>query len=136
MSSKVLTRRQARWAEFLSEFHFVITYRPGRLATLPDALSRQDDVHPERGVDFISKNPENFHQVLKQNEIQESRFFSIKSDIFSDVVDQIQRKVWQDKYYKEILKKLARGESVPDYSVEPQAIRGFDMEKTARGGLF
>ncbi|MBW0515735.1 hypothetical protein O181_055450 [Austropuccinia psidii MF-1] len=40
MSSKVLTRCQAFWAEFLSEFHFSITYHPGRLATLPDALSR------------------------------------------------------------------------------------------------
>ncbi|MBW0566055.1 hypothetical protein O181_105770 [Austropuccinia psidii MF-1] len=39
MSSKVLTRRQAHWAQFLSEFHFSITYRPGRLATPPDALS-------------------------------------------------------------------------------------------------
>ncbi|MBW0531560.1 hypothetical protein O181_071275 [Austropuccinia psidii MF-1] len=36
MSSKVLTRHQARWAEF----HFSITYCPGRLATLLDALSR------------------------------------------------------------------------------------------------
>ncbi|MBW0483618.1 hypothetical protein O181_023333 [Austropuccinia psidii MF-1] len=33
MSSRVLTRRQAHWAEFLSEFHFIITYCPGRLAT-------------------------------------------------------------------------------------------------------
>ncbi|MBW0573707.1 hypothetical protein O181_113422 [Austropuccinia psidii MF-1] len=41
--------------------------------------------------------------------------------MFSDLVDQIQRQVWQDKDYKEILKKLARGESVPDYSLEPQA---------------
>ncbi|MBW0523289.1 hypothetical protein O181_063004 [Austropuccinia psidii MF-1] len=38
MSSKALTFPQARWAEFLSEFHFSITYCPGRLATLPDAL--------------------------------------------------------------------------------------------------
>ncbi|MBW0515066.1 hypothetical protein O181_054781 [Austropuccinia psidii MF-1] len=67
MSSKVLTRHQAHWAEFLSEFHFSITYHPGRLATLPDALSCWDNVYPERGVDFISKNPQNFHQVLKQN---------------------------------------------------------------------
>ncbi|MBW0591574.1 hypothetical protein O181_131289 [Austropuccinia psidii MF-1] len=89
MSSKVLTHLQAHWAEFLSEFHFIITYRPGRLATLPGALSRRDDVYPERVVDFISKNPQNFHQVLNQNEIQESRFFSIKVDMFSDVVDQI-----------------------------------------------
>ncbi|MBW0490901.1 hypothetical protein O181_030616 [Austropuccinia psidii MF-1] len=51
MSSKVLTCCQAHWTEFLSEFHFTITYRPGRMATLPD------DVYQERGVDFISKNP-------------------------------------------------------------------------------
>ncbi|MBW0571571.1 hypothetical protein O181_111286 [Austropuccinia psidii MF-1] len=121
MSSKVLTRCQARWAEFLSEFHFTITYRPGRLATLPDALSCWDNVYPERGVDFISKNPQNFHQVIKQDGIQESRFFSIKVEIFSDLVDKIQKEVWQDKDYKEILKQLARGESVPDYSLEPQA---------------
>ncbi|MBW0471426.1 hypothetical protein O181_011141 [Austropuccinia psidii MF-1] len=36
ISSKVLTCRQARWAEFLAEFHFSITYPPGCLATLPD----------------------------------------------------------------------------------------------------
>ncbi|MBW0496871.1 hypothetical protein O181_036586 [Austropuccinia psidii MF-1] len=48
MSSKVLTCCQARWAVFLSEFHFTITYRPGRLATLPDALSRQDVVWTDR----------------------------------------------------------------------------------------
>ncbi|MBW0529141.1 hypothetical protein O181_068856 [Austropuccinia psidii MF-1] len=40
MSSKFLTFCQAHWAEYLSEFHFSITYCPGRLATLPDALSR------------------------------------------------------------------------------------------------
>ncbi|MBW0580938.1 hypothetical protein O181_120653 [Austropuccinia psidii MF-1] len=121
MSSKVLTCRQACWAEFLSEFHFTITYRPGRLATLPDALSRRDDVYPERGVDFISKNPQNFHQVIKQDGIQESRFFSIKVEVFSDLVDKIQKEVWQDKDYKEIVKQLSRGESIPDYSLEPQA---------------
>ncbi|MBW0545390.1 hypothetical protein O181_085105 [Austropuccinia psidii MF-1] len=114
MSSKVHTCHQARWEEFLYEFHFSITYLPGRLATLPDALSCWDNVYPERGVDFISKNPQNFHQVLKQNEIKESRFFS-------DLVDQIQKEIWQDKDYKKILKKLARGESVSDYFLEPQA---------------
>ncbi|MBW0565368.1 hypothetical protein O181_105083, partial [Austropuccinia psidii MF-1] len=70
MSSKVLTFCQAHWAEFLSEFHFTITYRPGKLATLPDALSHRDNMYPERGVDFISKNPHNFHQVIKQDAIQ------------------------------------------------------------------
>ncbi|MBW0568830.1 hypothetical protein O181_108545 [Austropuccinia psidii MF-1] len=53
MSSKVLTFLQAFWVEFLSEFHFSITYGPGHLATLPDALSRRDDIYPERGEDFV-----------------------------------------------------------------------------------
>ncbi|MBW0547662.1 hypothetical protein O181_087377 [Austropuccinia psidii MF-1] len=60
MTYKVITCSQARWAEFLSEFHFSISYRPGHLATLPDALSRRDNVCPERGEDFIIKNPMNF----------------------------------------------------------------------------
>ncbi|MBW0477414.1 hypothetical protein O181_017129 [Austropuccinia psidii MF-1] len=121
MSSKFLTHRQALWAEFLSEFNFTITYRPGRMATLPDALSRWDNMYPERGVNFISKNPQNFHQVIKQDGIQESRFFLIKVDIFSDLVENIQKEVWQDKYYKEIHKQLASGESVTDFSLESQA---------------
>ncbi|MBW0516720.1 hypothetical protein O181_056435, partial [Austropuccinia psidii MF-1] len=70
MSSKVLTCCQAHWDELLSEFHFTITYCPGRLGTLPDALSRWDDVYPERGVDFISNNTQNVHQLIKKDEIQ------------------------------------------------------------------
>ncbi|MBW0530643.1 hypothetical protein O181_070358 [Austropuccinia psidii MF-1] len=115
ISSKVLTHHQVHWAEFPSEFHFTITYCPGRLATLPGAFSHQEK------VDFISKNSQNFHQVIKQDGIQESRFFSIKVEIFSYLVDQIQKEVWKDKDYKEILRQLARGESGSDYSLEPQA---------------
>ncbi|MBW0499368.1 hypothetical protein O181_039083 [Austropuccinia psidii MF-1] len=91
MSPKVLTCRQALWSEFLLEFHFTITYLPGRLATLPDALSRWYNVYPEREVDLISKNPQRFHQVIKQDGIGESRFFSIKVEIFSNLVDKIQK---------------------------------------------
>ena len=40
MTTKQLNQRQVRWAEFLSQFNFVITYRPGSKAILPDALSR------------------------------------------------------------------------------------------------
>ncbi|MBW0555787.1 hypothetical protein O181_095502 [Austropuccinia psidii MF-1] len=60
MSSKVLTFLQACWKYFLSEFHCTITYFLGRLATLPDALSRWDNVYPERGG-LHQKNPQNFH---------------------------------------------------------------------------
>ncbi|KAL1979106.1 hypothetical protein VTN96DRAFT_6844 [Rasamsonia emersonii] len=42
MTTKRLNARQARWAEFLSQFHFLIRYRPGKRNTLADALSRQE----------------------------------------------------------------------------------------------
>ncbi|MBW0500384.1 hypothetical protein O181_040099 [Austropuccinia psidii MF-1] len=63
MSFKVLTCLQAQWAEFLSEFHFTITYFSGILATLTDALSFWNNMYSEMGVDFFSKNSQNFHQI-------------------------------------------------------------------------
>ncbi|MBW0467346.1 hypothetical protein O181_007061 [Austropuccinia psidii MF-1] len=96
MSPKVLTCCQARWAKFLFEFHFTITYFPGRLATLTYALSHWDGMYPERGVEFIDKNPQNFQKILKKD-------------------------LWQDRNYKEEPKKIERGESVQDYSLEPQS---------------
>ncbi|MBW0498696.1 hypothetical protein O181_038411 [Austropuccinia psidii MF-1] len=65
ISSKILTHHQPCWAEFLSEFHFSITYCPGGLATLPDALSRQDDIYPARGGRF--HQPES-NELSKNNQ--------------------------------------------------------------------
>ncbi|MBW0478802.1 hypothetical protein O181_018517 [Austropuccinia psidii MF-1] len=83
MSSKVFTHHQSGWDKFLSEFQFTITQHPGRLATLPDSLACGDYVYPERGVEYIDKNPQNSHQILKKDGIQESRLFSIKVDMLS-----------------------------------------------------
>ena len=49
-STKVLSRRQARCAEFLSEFWFKVVYRPGHLNTNADVLSRHRDYADEEGV--------------------------------------------------------------------------------------
>ena len=51
MTSKQLNRRQARWAEFLSEFNFKISYRPGRQGTKPDSLTRRVGDLPENDND-------------------------------------------------------------------------------------
>ena len=40
MTTKKLSRRQARWAEFLSGFNFVISYIPGRENGKADSLTR------------------------------------------------------------------------------------------------
>ncbi|MBW0549830.1 hypothetical protein O181_089545 [Austropuccinia psidii MF-1] len=114
MSSKVLTRLQACWAEF----HFPTTYRLGRLATLADALSRWDNVYPERGEDFISKNPMNFQQLIKKDEVQPSRYFAVKVESFSNLIDSIQYKLLQDSQYRSILQVLGKGKSIQDYSLD------------------
>src|SRR5260221_12560664 len=44
---KKLTRRQARWSEFLSEFNLSIRFRPGRLGAKPNALTWRPDVYSE-----------------------------------------------------------------------------------------
>jgi hypothetical protein len=51
MTTKQLNQRQVRWAEFLSQFNFIITYRPGNKAILPDALSRLPGSRPADASD-------------------------------------------------------------------------------------
>lgn len=51
MSTKQLNRRQARWAEFLAEFNFVINYRPGKQGTKPDSLTRRSGDLPHSTED-------------------------------------------------------------------------------------
>ena len=66
-TSKQLTRRQARWSEFLSEFNFTIVYRPGLKGTKPDALTRRRDYHPlEKGSSLsTAANPQNHRALLR-----------------------------------------------------------------------
>ena len=40
-TTKILTRRQARWSEYLSQFYLVVRFRPRHFGTKPDALTRQ-----------------------------------------------------------------------------------------------
>ena len=47
-TTKQLSRRQARWSEYLSGFNFTIVYRAGRLGAKPDALTRRPDVYPKK----------------------------------------------------------------------------------------
>ncbi|KAH0603205.1 uncharacterized protein H6S33_008209 [Morchella sextelata] len=49
MSTKQLNRRQARWAEYLSRFNFVIKYRPGKQGGKPNALTRRSGDLPGEG---------------------------------------------------------------------------------------
>lgn len=46
-----LTERQMRWSLLLSKFNFVLEYKPGRLNSMADALSRRDQDTPQDNQD-------------------------------------------------------------------------------------
>ena len=70
---KVLTHRQARWSEYLSQFNLVICFHPGKLGTKPDSFTRQWDIYPKGGnSDYASVNPSNFRPVFTQEQISVS----------------------------------------------------------------
>jgi len=72
-TTKLLTRRQARWSEFLSQFNMIIRFRPGRLGTKPDALTRRWDVYPKEGdSDYAKVNPQNLRPVFTQEQLASS----------------------------------------------------------------
>ncbi|SOV09588.1 uncharacterized protein UDID_19016 [Ustilago sp. UG-2017a] len=71
-TTKQLNRRQARWSELLADFDFVIQYRPGAQAGLPDALTRCSDMRPkDRGPSLMQEhNPGNFQTLLKPHQLR------------------------------------------------------------------
>ena len=72
-SSKVLTRRQARWLEYLSQFNLAICFLPGHLGAKPDALTRRWDVYPKEGdKDYAHVNPHNLKPMFTQEQLTSS----------------------------------------------------------------
>ncbi|MBW0545110.1 hypothetical protein O181_084825 [Austropuccinia psidii MF-1] len=59
-----------------------------------------------------------FQQLIKQDEVQPSGFFEFKVECFSNLIESIQKKFWQDTQYKSILQELGKGKSVQDYSLD------------------
>ena len=62
-TTKLLTRHQARWSEFLSQFNMIIRFRSGKLGTKPDVLTRCWDIYPKEGdSDYAKVNPQNLRR--------------------------------------------------------------------------
>src|SRR3979490_1088639 len=72
-TTKVLTHRQARWSKYLSQFNLTIRFRPGKLGTKPDALTRRWDVYlKEGGSDYGTINPQNLRPIFTTTQLVES----------------------------------------------------------------
>jgi hypothetical protein len=73
VSTLLLTRCQARWSQFLSQFNFAIRFRLGRLGAKPDALMHHWDVYLKEGEsDYAAVNPQNFKPVFTQEQLASS----------------------------------------------------------------
>ena len=71
MSTKLLSRRQARWSEFLSRFNFKIVYRPGKAGVKPDALTRRSGDLPKGGDKYDEHTKFQYQVVLKPQNLTE-----------------------------------------------------------------
>ena len=90
-----MSQRLVRWALFLSEFNFKITYRAGSANGKADALSRRPDYAANKeeldnDIPFTVLHPENFSTMIS--------FVSLNDQILSEYND--------DKFYKETCNKL------------------------------
>lgn len=63
-TTKLLNQRQVRWSEFLNDFRFQITYRPGQQAVVPDALSRRPGDKPANSNDITDDRVANRSRTL------------------------------------------------------------------------
>ena len=68
-TTKVLTRQQACWSEYLSNFNLIIRFWPGCFSTKPDALTRCPDLYlKEGGKSYGDVNPHNFKPIFSSSE--------------------------------------------------------------------
>src|SRR5882672_4228727 len=71
--TKILTRWQARWSEYLSAFNLIIQFRPGKPGTKPDALTRRWDIYLKEGnSNYATVNPQNYRLVFTSEQLASS----------------------------------------------------------------
>ena len=90
MTTKKLTSRQARWAEFLSEYNFIISYQSGKKNNKADALTQKPNKRPVNDDDERLKHrmrtllpPERFEHVANLEPIEVENGNSSNEDITS-----------------------------------------------------
>jgi len=116
-TTKVLTHRQARWSEYLSQFNLVICFRPGCLGTKPDALTRRWDVYPKGGNNsYASVNPHNFHLVFTHEQIAAS----LRATILTTPTLHAATILDQNQLHSDILVTLPLDTSISNHLLHPE----------------
>ncbi|MBW0589952.1 hypothetical protein O181_129667 [Austropuccinia psidii MF-1] len=50
----------------------------------------------------------NYQKIIKKDEIQASKFFAVKVEAFSNLIESIQKALWHDSQYRSILQHLGK----------------------------
>ena len=102
MTTKELNARQARWAEELSSYDFVIEHIKGKENTVADALSRRPDYQDAKQVDRTTQIFKETNEGLIMNKNIQLRMVTIEQS------DEIDRKIKEltdkDERYPELRK--------------------------------
>ena len=97
--AETFNRRHARWHTELASYNFNIHYRPGKMSTKPDALSRRHD-HND------IPNP-------KQVMIAAERFIGFKADTQLDIITAIQEGQQEDESLQTLIYSTKEKENLP-----------------------
>lgn len=124
-TSKQLNRRQARWSEFLADFNFTITYRPGTLGGQPDALTRRSDMQPHsKGASLtFDNNPKNHQILLKPHHFRLSAAGTLS--IVSSLSPHLLSNYPQDQYTATLLQEAEENALKPDFSLTSEGLLTF-----------
>ncbi len=112
MTTKILNRRQARWAQELAAYDFKIVYRKGTSNGKADALSRRPEYRPEEGG---SDDP--FDKILKAGNID---LESLSRRVSSAHIAAIKKFTWSSDFLQ-LVKEAAKDDE--DYQTMVQRVR-------------
>jgi hypothetical protein len=85
-TTKVLNRRQVRWAELLASYNFQIHYQRGSENGRADTLSRKSDYRDETKIELYSILRQNKDGSLKYNHRIQTNSLIIKNEGWEKVV--------------------------------------------------
>jgi len=114
-TTKVPTRRQARWSETLSTYNYTINYRPGTLGAKPDALTRRADVYPKRGVELAHAKLFNEGILIPPNHLNASVISPVQQGIarlaMEDVTLARIQNTMPNNHVKEVKLRVSKGKA-------------------------